>query len=296
MLLAAPGAPAPDPAPELQPLWGEPTRALVLAEETLLDVAFRYRVGADQLVRLNPDVDEWIPEPGTSVELPTQMILPQARHLGLVINIPEMRLYDFTAPEDPRVYSVAIGDALVPTPTGSYRVGQKRIDPVWNVPESIRAERPELPAQVPPGPDNPLGDRWLTIGTTSYGIHGTNNTWSIGRIATHGCIRLYADTMRELYDRVPKGTRIEIVYQVVKLGRAGDGVFLEAHADPYAYETDLVPSTLVRLLAMGLSDAVDQELVRDAIERMRGVPVQIGTLAPAQSSSTSRRATWRRSS
>lgn len=295
-MLAATGARAQEPGSELPPLWGQASRALVLAGETLLDVAFRYRVGADHLVRLNPDVDEWIPAPGTSVELPTQMILPEALHHGLVINIPEMRLYDFTAPEGLRVYSIAIGDAEVPTPTGSYRVGQKRIDPVWNVPDSIRAERPELPAQVPPGPENPLGDRWLTIGNTSYGIHGTNNTWSIGRIATHGCIRLYADAMRELYDRVPKGTRIEIVYQVVKLGRAGDDVFLEVHADPYGRAPDPVPATLVRLLAMGLYDAVDRELVRDAIEEIRGVPVRIGTLPPAQSSSTSRRSTSRRSS
>ena len=104
---------------------------------------------------------------------------------GLVVDVAAMRLLHF-AGGPPEVYAVAVGDAADPTVLGSFRVGAKRVDPVWNVPESIRRKKPHLPAQVPPGPDNPLGSRWITIGRTSYGIHGTNDPKSIGRAASSG--------------------------------------------------------------------------------------------------------------
>jgi L,D-transpeptidase ErfK/SrfK len=64
----------------------------------------------------------------------------------------------------------------------------------------------------------------MTIGTTSYGVHGTNNPWSIGREATHGCVRLYDEEMRRLFERTPAGTPLELVYQPTKWGRDGDAI------------------------------------------------------------------------
>ena len=78
----------------------------------------------------------------------------------------------------------------------------------------------------------------MTIGTTSYGIHGTNVRWSIGREATHGCLRLYEDEIERLYERVPEGTRIQIVYQPWKWGRDGRLLLLEVHPDPYGIAPD----------------------------------------------------------
>jgi L,D-transpeptidase ErfK/SrfK len=278
-LLGQPAAAAGPRLEMLPPLIGDPYSVTVQPGDTLLDIAFAHRVGFDQIARLNPDVDVWLPEPGTAVEVPAQGIPPGAPPEGLVINIPEMRLYDFTLPGIPAVHAIAIGDPEAQTPTGDFRLGLKRIFPTWNVPESIRKERPELPPAVPPGPDNPLGDRWMTLGKSSYGIHGTNNRWSIGRMATHGCIRLYGDVMRELYDRVPQGTRVQIVYQPVKLGRKADQIFLEAHPDVYGLRTDWATPTLVRLLVLGLYDAVNPEHVRRLIEEARGVPVRIGVVS-----------------
>src|SRR5262249_30287977 len=146
---------------------------------------------------------------GTVVQLPTRYILPDADEKGIVINLPEMRLYDFTVKGLPEVFALAIGDEASPSLLGEFVVGAKRKNPAWYVPESIRAEKPELPPMVPPGPDNPLGSRFITIGHTTYGIHGTNVRWSIGREATHGCIRLYEDDIQRLFDRVREGTRIQ---------------------------------------------------------------------------------------
>jgi L,D-transpeptidase ErfK/SrfK len=264
--------------PRLQPLLGAPRSVLVEPEDTLLDVAFRERLGFESVVRMNPGVDEWIPDPGTIVRLPTRFVLPDVEPDGLVLNVPEMRLYDFRSTPLPDVYAVAVGDAADPTPVGEYRVGNKRTDPVWTVPASIRAEKPELPARVPPGPDNPLGKFWMTIGNTSYGLHGTNVRWSIGRMATHGCVRFYEDDIRRLYERTPPGTRLRIVYQPFKWGQDGDALFLEAHPDLYGKLPDPLAAALAVPSALGLLEALDFERVAETVAAARGEPVRVGTV------------------
>lgn len=273
-------------APSLRPVLGSMHTALVEQDETLLDIAYEHRVGYQALARLNPDVDPWIPEPGTIVSVPTRFVLPQADEEGLVINIPEMRLFDFTPEEGPEVFPVAIGDQADPSILGDFRVGRKRKDPTWYVPESIRAESPDLPEQVPPGPDNPLGSRWMTIGRTSYGIHGTNVRWSIGREATHGCLRLYEEDVQRLYDRIPEGTRIQIVYQPFKWGLDGERIYLEVHPDLYRLQPDrLAAFELPR--ALGLLGTIDFELAWRTLDEARGVPVAVGTLPTSTSKPTS---------
>jgi L,D-transpeptidase ErfK/SrfK len=274
----AAAAAGPTPLPSV---IGWPESDIVEPEDTLLDVAARHRLGFDAVARLNPEINVWIPDPGTVVRLPTQYVLPEGRQRGLVINIPEMRLYDFTSRSGPEVFAIAIGDEIDPSLMGEFRVGGKRVNPAWNVPASIRAEKPELPAVVPPGPDNPLGDRWMTIGNTSYGIHGTNNQWSIGRTATHGCIRLYNDEMLRLFDRIPTGTPIRLQYQPVKLGQIGDGIYAEAHPDVYLREPDPGAFALRRLEELGLSSYVDWRALARVIEESRGVPVRVGTIPDA---------------
>lgn len=278
-------------APPLAPIVGVPQKTLIEPDDTLLDVAYRFRLGFDRVARLNPGVSVWIPNPGTVIDLPTQHILPDAPQQGLVINVPEMQLYDFTRPGRPELYAVAIGDEMDPSLIGTFRIGAKREHPTWTVPASIRAEKPELPAVVPPGPDNPLGDYWMTIGNTSYGVHGTNNPWSIGRMATHGCVRLYNDQMAQLFAHVKVGTPIRLMYQSVKLGRLGDGIYVEAHPDLYGREPDRAEAALRRLDGLGLASAVDASRLRQAIADEQGVPIRIGTLPPeATTFATSRSA------
>jgi L,D-transpeptidase ErfK/SrfK len=217
---------------------------------------------------------------------------PDGPREGLVINVPEMRLYDFTQPGGPEIFGVAVGDGADPTPLGSFRVGEKRVDPVWRVPDSIREERPELPALVPPGPDNPLGGHWITIGATSYGIHGTNNRWSIGREATHGCVRLYEDEMERLFRRTRPGTPIHIVYQTVKWGRDRDAIVLEVHPDLYGRVADPLEEALRLPRELGLLGALDLGNVERVVAEARGFPVVVGrrplpAAGPATSTPTS---------
>jgi L,D-transpeptidase ErfK/SrfK len=276
---AAPGASAPDPA-ALAPLVGEPSRDLVEPGDTLLDVAWRHRLGFERVARLNPGIDVWIPDPGTVVQLPTEHVLPDAPRRGLVINVPEMQLYDFRVGPEPEIFAIAIGDQMDPSLIGEFRVGTKRVRPEWRVPASIRAERPELPAVVPPGPENPLGSYWMTIGRTSYGIHGTDNRWSIGREATHGCIRLYNDEIERLFARTPEGTPIALVYQPVKLGRRGTTLYVEAHPDLYGRAPERGEQAVARLSELGLWPWVEKRRLAQAIADARGIPLEIGELPP----------------
>jgi L,D-transpeptidase ErfK/SrfK len=279
------GGADPGPGASLRPVVGRIEKDLVGDEDTLLDVAFRRRLGYQAVARLNPEVDPWIPVPGTVVLLPTRFVLPSAEPEGLVINVPEMRLFDYTIEDGPEVFSIAIGDQADPSILGEFRVGKKRKDPTWYVPESIRAENPALPEQVPPGPDNPLGSRWMTIGNTSYGIHGTNVRWSIGREATHGCLRLYEDEIERLYGRVREGTRLQIVYEPWKWGVEGDRIWFEAHPDLYELMPDRLAAFAIPHEA-GLLGAIDFELAWRTLEEARGIPVEVGTL-PAPTSTPS---------
>jgi L,D-transpeptidase ErfK/SrfK len=126
----------------------------------------------------------------------------------------------------------------------------------------------------------------MTLGTTSYGIHGTNTRWSIGRMATHGCVRLYEDEMARLFERTPSGTRIRIVYQPFKWGSDGAALFLEAHPDVYAQLADPLGAALEVPRALGLLPLLSLEEIAQIVREARGVPVEVGTLdlAPAATS------------
>lgn len=275
-----------EPLPRIMPILGSLDTVLARPGDTLLDIAFDHRLGYEAVVRLNPEIDPWIPVPGSVVLLPTLYVLPDVELRHLVINIPEMRLYDFRV-EPPEVFAAAIGDLADPSLLGAWRIGAKRENPAWHVPASIREEKPELPAVVPPGPDNPLGSRWMTIGRTSYGIHGTNVRWSIGRIATHGCVRLYEDEIQRLYDRTPTGTPIRLVYQPFKWGVRGGMIFLEAHPDIYQRHPDRLADALHTPRSLGLLGELDLERVWRAVEEARGVPVPVGRLPESPPPTTS---------
>ena len=119
LLLAVLGA-VNEGLPNVTPIIGVRSATFVSGEDTLLDIAFRHGVGFEAIARLNPEVDPWIPEAGARIELPTEIVLPDAPHEGLVINIPEMRLFDYRSGETPEVFSVAIGDPEDPTPVGHW--------------------------------------------------------------------------------------------------------------------------------------------------------------------------------
>ena len=107
-----------------------------------------------------------------------------------------------------KTYTVAVGMEGLETPEGLYHIQEKEENPTWNVPESAWAG--SLAGQsIPPGPENPIKARWMGI-FEGAGIHGTEETWSLGQAASHGCVRMSIPDVEELYDRVEVGTPIYI--------------------------------------------------------------------------------------
>jgi L,D-transpeptidase ErfK/SrfK len=190
--------------------------------DTLLDIARDLDLGYNQIIAANPVIDPWVPAKESLVLVPSAFVLPEERiSSGIVVNLAEMRLYYFfsngghdyflTAP-------IGIGTEGFLTKLGIYKIKSKTANPTWVVPESIRKAEPDLPAEVPPGPDNPLGDYAFRLSEMQYAIHGTNKPWGIGRRVSHGCIRMYPEDIGALYSIVPVGTTVHVIYEPIKLG------------------------------------------------------------------------------
>ena len=258
-------------------------------KDTLSDIARRYHLGYEEIRRANPHVDPWLPGAGTRVILPLQHILPDAPRQGLVLNLPEMRLYYYPKPsagKPPTVvtFPVSIGRMDWSTPLGVPRVTDKVVNPAWYPPASIRAEheaqgRP-LPAEVPAGPDNPLGQYALQLGRPGYFIHGTDRPYGVGMRVTHGCIRLYPEDIQRLFKEVPVGTPVRIVNQPYKAGWYRGVLLFEAH--PLLEENqaqqmgNLTPAVRTVVDATRQRPArVDWSLVTRAAIELRGIPVMV---------------------
>jgi lipoprotein-anchoring transpeptidase ErfK/SrfK len=107
-----------------------------------------------------------------------------------------------------KTYTIAVGQQGLETPAGTYTIDDKQVNPAWHVPDSAWAG--SLAGQViPPGPEDPLKARWMGF-FNGAGIHGTDETWSLGTAASHGCIRMAIPDVIELYSQVPLGTPIYI--------------------------------------------------------------------------------------
>ncbi len=196
-------------------------------DDTLPDIARRFNLGYEEIVRANPGIDPWLPGAGKEIVLPTQFVLPNSVRQGIVINIAAMRLFYFppAKPGEKQVvytHPIGIGRVGWQTPEGSTKVISKQKDPVWIPPESVRREHKEngeiLPARVPAGPDNPLGRYKFTLGWPSYLIHGTNKPYGVGLRSSHGCIRLYPEDVEKIFAMVNPGTTVTVVNQPFVFG------------------------------------------------------------------------------
>lgn len=260
-----------------------------LHEDTLLDIARRYHLGHDEIVIANPSVDRWMPGEGTAITLPTRYILPDAERTGLVLNIPEMRLYYYPKPrrgEQPvvKTYPVSVGRMDWSTPLGKTHIQSKQKDPSWRPPASIRAEaaaRGEpLPEIVPPGPKNPLGRYAMRLGVPGYLIHGTDKPWGIGMRVTHGCMRLYPEDSETIFHEVAVGTQVQLVNQPVKVGWADGTLYMEVHPP---LEEDIARKNSLMNIALDVLERalekhrvpVSGQAIREAVERQAGIPVPI---------------------
>lgn len=283
---------------------GNDTTVVSHYKDTLLDLARQYSLGYDEIIRANPGIDMWIPGEGTKVSLPGRRILPPGPHEGVVVNLPEHRLYYF--PPGKRngkrvviTYPVSIGKLGRNTPLGETRVIAKVKNPTWYPPPSILKEHAAagdpIPAVVPPGPDNPLGSYKIRLGFGggAYEIHGTNNPTAVGLAITHGCIRMYPEDVASLFPQLPVGTKVRLINVPVKVAWIDGELLLEAHppvnAQGESFEPDIDQfSALLRAALGDTSVAINWDYAREVLQQANGVIATVGLEAenPAKLSKT----------
>ncbi len=252
--------------------------------DTLPDIARHFSLGINTISAANPGTDVWVPEAGERIMLPLSFILPDAPRKGIVINLAGMRLFQFKG--DSRslavsTYPIGVGTVARPSPMGQMYVVRKATRPIWHVPASIaedhRKKGDPLPAKVLPGPQNPLGEYAVYLSKATYLIHGTNKPASIGLRATNGCIRLYPEDVKKLYENTPVKTPVCIVNQPYLLGQCNGVVYMEVHAPPEDLNAVGFEKiyTKLRNIEKESGRMLDWSKVKKVLAEARGIPVPI---------------------
>ena len=252
--------------------------------DTLPDIARHFGLGINAISAANPGVDIWVPEAGERIVLPLNFILPDTPRKGIVINLATMRLFQFKGGSKSlavSTYPVGVGTKERPTPRGEMHVARKTARPTWHVPASIAADHRKkgdiLPAEVLPGPENPLGEYALYLSKLGYLIHGTNKPASIGLKATNGCMRLYPENIKMLYKDTPVNTPVAIVNQPYLIGQRDGLLYMEVHTpleDSGVIELEKMYAKL-RNIEKKSARALDWKKVKEVEAEARGIPVPI---------------------
>jgi len=271
---------------QAQTVIGAPREYIFQEKDTILDIARYFDLGYNELHEAYPGIDPWLPPKGEIVTVPTFWVIPPSGYEGVVVNIPEMRLYYFpTSRHDLSqrtviTFPVGLGREDWPTPQAKFKVRGKTENPTWVIPESIKKERIQengwTESSIPGGhPDNPLGTHRIELTLPLYTIHGTNNPWAVGRLVTHGCIRLYPEDIKQFFPIARPGIVGEFVYEPVKVGVRDGKVYVEVHKDIYNLTPDLYREAQKALQATGLGPFIDRRLLAKALAEKSGVPFDV---------------------
>ncbi|MCW8833739.1 MAG: L,D-transpeptidase family protein [Colwellia sp.] len=263
-------------------LIGAMQKHKVLKGDYFQKIAEQYNVGFLALMSANPGVDPFLPELDSEILIPSAMLLPYIKHEGIVINLPELRLYYFVPEENTvHVFPVGIGKEGLATPKVTSYISDKRKDPVWRPTQAMRdryfAEHgKEMATEFAPGPENPFGKYALRLGKSEYLIHGTNKRLGIGMRASSGCIRMFDEDIKWMYDHVPINTKVRIIEQPIKMSyEANEKQLIEIHA-PLSIDStpQRVQITEAVKRFIGDNQAFWQQLV-PVFERPHGLVVEL---------------------
>jgi L,D-transpeptidase ErfK/SrfK len=255
--------------------------------DNLWAITGRFTMNRALLESWNGLTDPDVLRPGMHLKVSDRHIVPRRASDGIVIDIAVRTLYWFQHGTLRARFPIGVGRTDWATPPGRFRIVGRREDPTWHVPEAIqremRAHGEPVVRQVPPGPDNPLGKYWIQLSAPGYGLHGTNAPASVGKYASHGCMRLLPEHVEVLYREAHDGTPVEIVYEPVKLARDPlGGVWLEVHLDVMGHKRSELPAVLDLIDAAGLAEAVDVTRVVEAVGHAWGTPEDVSLhLLPA---------------
>jgi L,D-transpeptidase ErfK/SrfK len=248
--------------------------------DSLTSIGARFGVAPGVLARANGLQPSSRLKSGQELRVDNRHIVPLGLQDGILINLPQCLLFYFVQGTLATSYPVGLGRPDWPTREGAFTILSKEENPVWDVPKSIQKEMrrcgQRVRTQVPPGPDNPLGQYWLGLSLAGYGIHGTIVPSSIYQFGSHGCIRLHPDDIIDLFARVSIGTPGTIIYAPVLLAQvSGDQIYLEVHRD--IYKRGVEPLAAVQRLSVlgGVGPQLDWRRVEEVVRSKDGVAREV---------------------
>lgn len=258
--------------PQQPQVVGKVVHHKVQPGEDLWSLARKYTLSIDAIMMAN-GLTGLAVKPGDSLVIPTMFVLPGVEQDGLYVNLPERTIYVFKGGELVNTYPCAVGQGgRFATPTGDFKIVNKQENPIWTPPAWSKIKDP-----VPPGPNNPLGDRWMGLSADGVGIHATNDPMSIGMVVSHGCMRTYPWCVHELFDTVEVGWPVHIVYEPVKIGFNPDDhtFYLSVFPDIYGQIPDMAALARQKLDKLGLLPLVDDARLKAIVDRKAGIPTAI---------------------
>ncbi|MFZ2314664.1 MAG: L,D-transpeptidase family protein [Gammaproteobacteria bacterium] len=255
--------------------------------DTIITLSQNNNIGYNALESANPQLNLRQPLPvGAPVIIPAKHLLPTDARQGIVVNLPEMRMYYFPAgSNEVFTYPIGIGKLGKMIPIRNAVVTYKKENPTWTPPNDIREFNLEqgivLPKVMPAGPDNPLGPYAIYMTIPTYLIHSTIFPESIGKRASFGCIRMYEADMTQLFPSVQRGIPITIINKPVKVGWESDELFLEAHQplEEHSSAGDANLPGMVHALSHEAKDQavlIDWQMVAYIAKERDGLPHSVG--------------------
>ncbi len=266
-------------------------------EDTLIDVSRHFELGYIELISANPSVDPWTPTPGQEITIPSFKLLPRATQKGIVVNLAQMRVYYFKNKKEIITYPIGIGRDGMNTPQGKTYLTAKKANPVWIPTERMREEKKWLPKVIRAGNHNPLGRHALYLGWPTFLIHGSNKPWAIGRRVSSGCMRMYPENVKTLFDMVPINIPVTIVSQPILVAEIDNKLYLEANPSKRQGNDIEITGThekidlsnelkeVIKKAAGDKANTIDWKIVNQVVRERQGYPIVISKNTKTTSSS-----------
>ncbi|HLB42282.1 MAG TPA: L,D-transpeptidase family protein [Gammaproteobacteria bacterium] len=273
--------------PNNEALIGKVRYHITTVGENVITLAKQYDLGYNAVESANPHMNMARGfTPGNTLQIPSQYLIPNQPRQGIVINLPEMRMYYYPKGSHEVVtYPIGIGKIGKTIPITKTRITGKIKDPTWIPPQDIREFNLEqgivLPSIMPPGPDNPLGSYAIYMRIPTYLMHSTIFPESVGRRASFGCIRMYESDIQSLFPSVYSGIPVVIINSPIKVAWQKNRLYMEAHY-PLEEYNDSFDASLPGIVHF-INDSsknkpilIDWQLVSYIVREKDGLPYEIG--------------------
>lgn len=257
---------------------GEQETVQVRRGQSLYDIARDQGYALEHLAEANQLPVSLAAVSRESVIVPKRRILPtEAPKRGVVVNIPERGFYVFKGEEVPKFFPIAVGrPGRFETPRGSYAIREKVKNPQWIAPEWAGLGEDNV---IEAGPNNPLGDRWIGLTASGLGMHSTNNPSSIGSATSHGCMRMYPEVARRVFDLVETGWPVRIEYETARVALSADGVYVSCFPDVYR-RGGALGRLKAKFEAQDLVGFYDEAQCQKLLKRKSGLPTRVVDFRP----------------